>query len=201
MNIPFEIMHKKINISKPLINWQHEQFSRKRILSGTLSSLSESTPGLNGASIFDNTIDMNILIRNIKFISEVLCKFIYHTNVNDIIDGSLSINEPFIHNWITYLGNISRVTPYMEKKDSFLIQLEKTFSQSTADMKKSSFLFDGGFKFYKDVTLEMNIYRVKPMMFDVYLLLIIVAYLTILYVCGRAPTNMNEWKHLVGLGK
>lgn len=31
MNIPFEMIHKKINISKPLINWQHEQFSRKRI--------------------------------------------------------------------------------------------------------------------------------------------------------------------------
>jgi len=30
MNIPFQIVHKKVNLSEPTIYWEHEQFSRKK---------------------------------------------------------------------------------------------------------------------------------------------------------------------------
>jgi len=39
MDIPFEVIHKKINISSEDVPWQHEQFSKKRILAASLSHL------------------------------------------------------------------------------------------------------------------------------------------------------------------
>lgn len=110
MSIPFEIVHRKINVSDPTVYWQHEQYSRRRLVAGTLSSRAEPAPGWTGSSVLDNEyadiftlaantcclgssvihcavplrcrsqIDLVALARNIKFLGEVLGKQIYRTS-------------------------------------------------------------------------------------------------------------------------
>ena len=53
MNIPFQVVHKKINVSNPDIDWEHEQFSRKRIVGGTLSELDKPTAAFARSHLFD----------------------------------------------------------------------------------------------------------------------------------------------------
>lgn len=51
MGIPFDIIHKKINIALPEVFWEHEQFSRKRVVAGTLSHRKEASGPLSRAGI------------------------------------------------------------------------------------------------------------------------------------------------------
>jgi len=53
MNITFDIVHRKINMSDPVIYWQHEQYSRRRIVAGTLSTRATPAPMWQGSSILD----------------------------------------------------------------------------------------------------------------------------------------------------
>jgi hypothetical protein len=79
MSIPFEIVQRKINISDPEVYWEHEQFSRKKILAGTLSDLKSATVGFARSNIFDSGLptDAAAYERNIRFVAEVLAKLVY----------------------------------------------------------------------------------------------------------------------------
>jgi hypothetical protein len=91
MNIPLEHVHKKINISDNTVYWEHEQFSRKRMLSATLSGLSKPDAAERN-SIVDTTVDHSILMRNILFIANSLAKHIYGlTEPRDIFNGSTAV--------------------------------------------------------------------------------------------------------------
>ena len=62
------------------MSWEHEQFSLKQIVSGTLSHYKKSRSILSRSSIFDvkeTSIDMDILKRNIQFIAESLAVYMY----------------------------------------------------------------------------------------------------------------------------
>jgi hypothetical protein len=75
---PLEYSKKKINIADPFIPWQHENFSRRRVIGATLSSRETSyVKLLDHSSIFDRTLDPTILKRNIRFIAETLVRFLY----------------------------------------------------------------------------------------------------------------------------
>ena len=72
--------NKKINLTNPVLSWEHEQFSLKQIVSGTLSHYKKSRAILSRSSIFDvkeTSIDMDILKRNIQFIAESLAVYMY----------------------------------------------------------------------------------------------------------------------------
>jgi hypothetical protein len=81
MNVPFELVHRKINVSNPLTGWPHEQFSRKHIVAGTLSSSADpaGTPLWTRSSLLDRraSVSADTLTRNIKLIAEVLARRIY----------------------------------------------------------------------------------------------------------------------------
>ena len=80
MGIDFKSVHKKINLTNPVLSWEHEQFSLKQIVSGTLSHYKKSRSILSRSSIFDvkeTSIDMDILKRNIQFIAESLAVYMY----------------------------------------------------------------------------------------------------------------------------
>ena len=83
MGIDFKSVHKKINLTNPVLSWEHEQFSLKQIVSGTLSHYKKSRSILSRSSIFDvkeTSIDMDILKRNIQFIAESLAVYMYDRN-------------------------------------------------------------------------------------------------------------------------
>lgn len=53
MNFKFDIIHKKINLSNPELDWEHEPFSIKKIPAGTLSHLTSPISPLLRSDIFD----------------------------------------------------------------------------------------------------------------------------------------------------
>lgn len=226
-NIPFEIVHQKINISVPQVFWQHEQFSRKRIVAATLSSQKESAGVWEGASILDgiHSVDLTLLARNIRFVAEALGKQIYglpdrkdaNTPLYELLDPVTGVNTAFLNASIRFYAQSPRLSALIDnsKTDPVLQSLDNHFSKTLQDYKKQTFNLDqiqGGagsaasavWKFYKDVAggkdttrprvgvVEMHAFQVKPILFDVYLSLAILAYLLVLYIACKQPSNISD---------
>jgi len=150
-------------------------------------------------SIFDRLecLDKTILRRNIKFIVEVLCKQIYnHSGIDlDVSQQSLKVSETFVDSWLKFLSSQPRPTPFLTKESPVVVQLEKTLNAHTAEIKKTTFPLDAGMTFYQltggnnNLQTQMQSYRVKPFLFDVFLAIGIVLYLSLLHLFFKAPSS------------
>lgn len=89
-NTKFELIHKKINLASDLLAWEHERFSLNKISAFTLSHFN-SYKDTDRSSITDNydSINKNVLKRNIKIILQSLTQFMYR-NENGIADHLLA---------------------------------------------------------------------------------------------------------------
>mmetsp|Transcript_27403 Transcript_27403/g.38753 ORF Transcript_27403/g.38753 Transcript_27403/m.38753 type:complete len:563 (-) Transcript_27403:45-1733(-) len=196
MDIPFEVMQWKINISSPFINWQHEQFSRKRILAGTLSGRATPAPVFSAASIFDTKefAKPEVLERNIKFIAEAVSKQIYGFAGKEleVVKDSLGVSKKFVRSWMQYLGSQPRQAQYTSQNTELMNNIEVVLNKYCADSKKSTFTLDAGFKFYKATSTDMYIYKVKPWTFELMLLTAILAYLLVFHLAVKQPKSWSE---------
>ena len=101
-------------------------------------------------------IDLPILVRNIKFITEVLCRYAYgHLDESnfEVLTGQYSVNEEFVKHWINYFGTTPRMAPYLgdsglldmlNKVNAFLVKklqfsLFEVLTQYTQDVMKHNF--------------------------------------------------------------
>eukprot|EP01090_Pellita_catalonica_P021027 TRINITY_DN7758_c0_g1_i1.p1 TRINITY_DN7758_c0_g1~~TRINITY_DN7758_c0_g1_i1.p1 ORF type:complete len:511 (-),score=54.46 TRINITY_DN7758_c0_g1_i1:37-1569(-) len=187
--IPFEIVHKRINISNPNVFWEHEQFSRKRIVAATLSHVKQPRPGILRSNVFDSRthVDLKILLRNIKFVAEALVKHMYGyhgTELEIFEDGSLlQMNERFVESWLNTLAEIPRVMPYLKNDSKILRGLKEVMQWYVGDVEETSFKVpNSDFIFYGNEKVELSIYKVKPVLFDFFTSLVIGLFLAVLYL-------------------
>jgi len=184
--------------------WQHETFARKPIFSATLSGSGEPNVLFSESSMFDRSelIDLDILVRNIKFITEVLSRYAYgHLEESnfEVLTGEYAVNEEFVKRWIDYFGRTPRMSPYLA--DSGVVEmLSQVLTQYTQDVMKHEFRLDTSFnKFYSSSTVEFSAYRVKNFWFDITLSLIVCVYLFLFHIALKAPKSQKEWLDAVSL--
>jgi len=48
-----QTVHKKINLADPTVPWEHEQFSKQKVVGGTLSSLETASSPLLHSSLME----------------------------------------------------------------------------------------------------------------------------------------------------
>jgi len=203
MNIPFSLIHKKINISSSDVDWEHEQFSRKRIVGATLSSKSSPSLFLK-SNLFDvrSRVNVSRLERNIKFIGESLAKYIYNYDLNSttdfqVFDGSLQINHHFVESWLSTITLSPIVIPYLTKL-TVLDAIQKVLGEYT-ESKSETFSLETEYIFYDGITTTMYAYKVKPVVFDIILTLFIVVYLFLLALVLKGPSQF--WLQLKDIFK
>lgn len=163
LSIPFEVVHRKINISNPTVFWQHEQFSRKRIVSATLSSAREPATLWDNGSVFDglHRVDLALLQRNIKFVVEALAKQIYGlakkapadaavqaSGPISVLDGVNCVNAHFLSAYMRLFASQARMTVLGAPEGSVVkgglaegsvaATLESHFARFTADHKRQA---------------------------------------------------------------
>eukprot|EP00494_Astrolonche_serrata_P033006 UN33275 len=105
--------------SSGINEWQHELLSRK-LFAATISASPEANILHSRSSMFDQPelVSIPTLIRNTKYIAEVLCRYIYgHENLTelDVLAGEFKVNEKFIEHWMDYFSRTPRMSPYMNK--------------------------------------------------------------------------------------
>jgi len=197
LNIPLEFVHKKINISNPDIDWEHELFSRKKVSAATLSHLDHPTsPLLVRSNIFDvrSKVNATILKRNIKFIAESIAKYIYGFSGRplEVFGGSLTPNSDFIDAWLNTVTSVPRSIPFLPQTLPIVAGLQKVLSEYTSEVSNQTYPLESDYVFYDSATASMSAYKVKPNIFDFILLIAIAIYLSGLYAILKGPTEFLQ---------
>lgn len=185
-----ESVHKKINLADSFFKFPHERFSMKRVSSFTLSSLKShtdplktsmfsehsSTSVLNSGSELNSAITENIQT-NTKILAETLASFIFNFNDDEneneeIFTGSLTITEKTIQPYIAPKS--------LSKSHNLKLAFEKLLKnvKVTYDISTDR---DPDFVFYDGEEAKLNIYNVKPAVFDLFLTSLIGCYLFSIY--------------------
>lgn len=187
------LVHKKINLADELLSWEHERFSIRRLPAFTLSHL-QSPRSLKKTTILDTRQNVNVdkLARNVKIIAESLARHMYNLSGESFHTGifseGLSIRKEYLQAWIDQLSSQPRSAQILVSgtpKHPLISSLEQAMMRYLKDVKYSIFRPDKRepeLMFYEPVSTQMNAYRVKPAIFDLFLAMVIGSYLGVIYL-------------------
>lgn len=204
-----EVVQKKINVSNPDVFWEHEQYSKKRVASATLSSLSAPImPLFQRSNIFDSTsrINQERYKTNVKIVAEAVAKYVYDLHEKDlnIFEGTNDVSTSFLSSWLSAVASLPRTESHVVHKDvdgnALLLALQKVLEEYTSDVTVQKFLPENEFKIETSTTLSLTLsaYKMKPVLFDLLLTFVIMAYLSVIYVSLKGiPASIAAVKSII----
>uniref|UniRef100_A0A182M8Z5 Nicalin n=1 Tax=Anopheles culicifacies TaxID=139723 RepID=A0A182M8Z5_9DIPT len=178
-NVSVEGVHKKINLADTLLAWEHERFSMKRMPAFTLSNVKSHKDPMRNTIFDDDTVEeqLDALERNVKIIAEALASHIYNVPAEDgaageIFTGSMAISREQIKPWL-HIRSTQQNNDLKYAFEKYLRNVKVTYEKP--DAREPDFML------YDDRDALLNIYNVKPAVFDLFLTFMIAAYLTAVY--------------------
>lgn len=213
MDIPFHLVHKKVNISNPELAWEHEQFSLKRLFAATISN--KPSPHDVTSSMFldmlgheNRTASIGRLTRNIHFIGESLARYIFNLEANRrtidgneskgetdvvIFNGSTQVPVHLVEAWADTVDRTPRNTGFLSQDSDFLMALEDTLGQFLAHQTtRQTFNLPNSIAFYGPSTASMTAYQTKSFVFELVLTLGILTYLGTLMFVMKGPREFHR---------
>lgn len=167
-------VHKKINLADVLLAWEHERFSMKRLPAFTLSNLKNHKDPMR-STVFQGESEERaaVLVQNTKIIAESLANYVYKLDgEGEIFTGTMDITADSLRPW----AKMASIATSNDLKNGFEKYLKNVkVTQDKPDPREPDFmLFDGQ-------EAKLNVYHVKPAIFDLFLTILIAAYLTTTY--------------------
>ncbi|XP_031849029.1 BOS complex subunit ncln [Nomia melanderi] len=182
-----EGVHKKINLADKTLAWEHERYSMRRLPAATLSTLKSHEDPIR-TTILDlmkgGQIDR--LHKHTQVVAEALARHIYNLSSSQIFTDPLEVSKESLSLWFGYLASQPRAAPLLADKHNMLIStLKEAMARYLGDVKVTLHTpdkQDPEFVFYDVTKATMNVYSVKPAVFDLFLTIAIVIYLGMVYV-------------------
>eukprot|EP00088_Acartia_fossae_P036569 TRINITY_DN3777_c0_g1_i2.p1 TRINITY_DN3777_c0_g1~~TRINITY_DN3777_c0_g1_i2.p1 ORF type:complete len:596 (+),score=158.91 TRINITY_DN3777_c0_g1_i2:27-1790(+) len=201
-----EIIHKKINLADELFAWEHERFSIRRLPAFTVSHLS-NPKALDRQTILDTpaSISTKVLERNTRLLAEALACSLYPRMEaaaggeaagcsGQLFAGSWQPKESSLAGWLNLVTSYPRHPTLISDKNS---ELTKSLTSALARYVQDVSTVTGHpdrrepeFALYDTPSAVMNIYRVKPAVFDLLLSIVICSYLAVLYLILQNSTTI-----------
>ena len=186
-----ELIHKKINLADDNLAWEHERFSIRRLPAFTLSSLSgPNSPERNTLLDTRDAMDTELLQKHARIVAEALACSIYPKLAEggcsgQLFGGSLSPTGQSLSGWLDLVTASPRHPSLVAGKQSEVVKtLTAALSRYTKDVTKVVGVPDRTepeYILYDAQTAVLNVYTVKPAVFDLVLSLVICAYLGLIY--------------------
>lgn len=187
-----ELVHKKINLAEESLAWEHERHSIRRLPAFTLSNL-QSHKDPRRSTILDSkewhgssSKNGEILVRNARVIAEALTLIMYNLSIDhQIFSRTLGVEPASLDAWVDYLSAQPRSAQLLaSKQNPLVLTLQDAMSRYTKDVKVtylSPDKRDPEFIFYDVTKVVVNVYSVKPAVFDLFLTIAILGYLAAIY--------------------
>ncbi|XP_043796563.1 nicalin-1 [Apis laboriosa] len=182
-----EGVHKKINLAEETLAWEHERYSIRRLPATTLSTLKSHEDPIR-TTILDviQTKQIDKLYKHTQVIAEALARHIYNLSSSQIFINPLDVSKESLSLWFSYLASQPRAAPLLADKNNILVNtLREAMARYLGDVKitfHSPDKQDPEFVFYDVTKAILNVYSVKPAVFDLFLTIAIIIYLGIIYV-------------------
>jgi len=189
-----EMVHKKINLADDTLSWEHERFSIRRLPAFTLSHLaSPRTPERQTLLDTPNAVSVKALQRHTRLISEALACSLYPRMERSVtacsgqlFSGSLEPRVDSLSGWLALVTSYPRHPSLLSDKNSDIVKALTSalarYTQDVATVTGSPDRREPEYKLYDTASATMNIYRVKPAIFDLLLSIVIASYLGVIYL-------------------
>lgn len=180
------------------MTWQHELFTRFKVMGGTLSQVQAPSAMFEQPSSFAefgvaSPINIDVLKRNFNFVAEALAAHIYDLDSSDVevFDGSLEINWELVHSWLDYFRHAPRFFPLLHPRSEVPLMLENWLGRSVRDVAMQPFTVKSEYTFYTDRPIMISAYETTSLWFDAVFAAAVVVYLCMLYVVIKGPRNLG----------
>ncbi|XP_070154694.1 BOS complex subunit NCLN [Polyergus mexicanus] len=186
-NVTIHKVHKKINLAEETLAWEHERYSIRRLPAATLSTLERHENPVR-TTILDiaKNEQVDTLYKHTQVVSEALARHIYNLSSSQIFSGSLEVSKESLSLWFNYFASQPRAASLLTDKNNLLVStLKEAMARYLGDIKITLHIpdkRDPEFVFYDVAKAILNVYSVKPAVFDLFLTIGIVLYLGILYM-------------------
>jgi len=189
---PVQMVHKKINLADDSLSWEHERFSIRRLPAFTLSHHA-SPRTQERATLLDTAdrVDEQVLQTNTRIIAEALACSLFpklaETECSgQVFAGSVTPTVESLSGWLKLATAAPRHPSLLAGRQSETVRsLTAALARYTHDVTTVTATPDRRepeFQLFDTPTAVMNIYRVKPAVFDLLLSAIIGGYLSVFYL-------------------
>ena len=137
-DMSLKFVQKKIDLDDESVYWQHEQFSKSRILGATLSALPAAVDPRERLDSFDNsnTFNVEIFKKNVNYLAEVLVHHLYnhHSVKSDLLDSVPEMSEVGLGAWLKAFDEHPRMAGFIGEEDGLFESVKNAFGQYSGEV-------------------------------------------------------------------